>query len=169
MSAETLICVLGSVPIIFANLDLAGQIELSSKLLALRLHVVQHFTRMDTLMKKKVQPLVDALAVGLVEVNDAAGKGAGLFCVVPLENNTWIGDYTGEVLTQIEFQTRYPNHDANYVLTANIDYHIDGRDSERSGHMRYSNHSSTAPNACFTVIRKRRQRHKEVQLVQTLH
>lgn len=110
------------------------------------------------------------LAAGLVEVRDAGpGKGKGLFAAAPLDDGTWIGDYTGEVLTEDQFHARYPKQDADYVLTANLNYHIDARDPVSSGHMRFANHSSVEPaeNTIFTVVRKRKQRHKDIKFFTT--
>ena len=106
---------------------------------------------------------LDALARGLVEVrHTGSAKGMGLFARQELPDNTWVGDYAGEVLTQEQYLRRYPNEDAQYVLAANTDYNIDAADEKRSGFLRYANHSS-AFNMFFDVLRVRGKREKQVK------
>ena len=84
---------------------------------------------------------LDAMALSLVEVRDTgSAKGLGLFARQELSDNTWVGDYVGEVLSQDEYLRRYPNEDAAYVLSANTDYNIDAADPARSSFLRYANH-----------------------------
>lgn len=104
----------------------------------------------------------DAISLGLVEVRDTeTARGQGLFAVAPIALGTYLGDYTGEVLTQEAYLARYPNEDAQYVLEANTDYNIDAADKALSSLMRYVNHSA-APNCYYDVRRQRRQRQKRV-------
>ena len=106
---------------------------------------------------------LDALALSLVEVRDTcSAKGQGLFARRELPDNTWVGDYVGEVLSQEEYLQRYPNEDAAYVLSANTDYNIDAADPARSSFLRYANHSRDF-NMIYTVLRVRGRRQKHVK------
>lgn len=67
----------------------------------------------------------DAMHAGLLEVRQTGtAKGAGLFATRALEENLWLGDYTGEVLSAQAYLQRYPKEDAEYVLSANADYNV---------------------------------------------
>jgi pre-rRNA-processing protein TSR3 len=92
-----------------------------------------------------------------------SAKGQGLFARSELEANLCLGDYTGEVLTQAQYLSRYPNEDATYVLAANTDYNIDAADPRKSSWLRYMNHSSARANCFYEVVRVRRQREKSVR------
>lgn len=106
---------------------------------------------------------LDAMALGLVEVRDTgSAKGMGLFAREALEDNTWLGDYEGEVLTQAQYLRRYPNEDAQYVLAANTDYNIDAADPAKSSFLRFANHSSDF-NIFYDVLRVRGKREKHVK------
>ena len=110
---------------------------------------------------------LDALALSLVEVRDTgSAKGLGLFARQELSDNTWVGDYVGEVLSQDEYLQRYPNEDAAYVLSANTDYNIDAADPARSSFLRYANHSREF-NMIYTVLRVRGRREKHVKFYTT--
>lgn len=110
---------------------------------------------------------LDALALSLVEVRDTgSAKGLGLFARQELADNTWVGDYVGEVLSQDAYLLRYPNEDAAYVLSANTDYNIDAADPARSSFLRYANHSSDF-NMIYTVLRVRGRREKHVKFYTT--
>ena len=84
----------------------------------------------------------DALRRGEVEIRDTGtAKGLGVFATTDLEEQAYIGEYTGEVLTAAAYAQRYPRADAQYVFQVNEDYFIDARDPERSpGPVRYTNH-----------------------------
>jgi len=103
-----------------------------------------------------------AVSLGLVEVLDTGtGRGHGLFAAAPIADGTYLGDYTGEVLTHREYLARYPAEDARYVLSANTDYNIDAADPSAASLLRFLNHS-TSPNCFYDVQRVRRQRQKRV-------
>ena len=87
-------------------------------------------------------PLEDALQRGLIEIRDTGTvKGLGVFATTALEEQTFVGEYTGEVLTAEEYALRYPKGDAQYVFQVNDDYLIDAGDPDRSpGPVRYTNH-----------------------------
>jgi len=107
----------------------------------------------------------DALSRGLVEVrHTGTAKGHGVFALVALVENQWIGDYVGEVLTQAQYTARYPNDDACYVLGANENYNVDAADPSRSSYLRYLNHADAqTANVFFDVHKVRRQRAKEIK------
>ena len=106
----------------------------------------------------------DAFSLGLVEIRHTGGaKGHGVYAVTALANNTWVGDYVGEVLTQSKYLKRYPAEDAEYVLSANEDYNVDAADPSKSSFLRYANHSCDAPNLFFDVQKVRKQREKTVK------
>ena len=59
------------------------------------------------------QQHLDALTLGLVEVRDTqSAKGMGLYARQELPDNTYVGDYVGEVLSEEQYLRRYPNEDA---------------------------------------------------------
>ena len=114
--------------------------------------------------------------VGIIDVNDAlsrglviirhtgTSKGFGVYAAVHMSENTWLGDYIGEVLTQEEYLARYPNEDASYVLGCNEDYNIDAVNPAKSSFLRFLNHAPTPiANTFYEIIRKRKQRHKIVK------
>jgi hypothetical protein len=108
----------------------------------------------------------DALECKLVEVrHTGTSKGHGVFALSDIPENTWLGDYVGEVLTQEEYEERYPLGNASYVLSANESYSIDAADPAKSSYVRYMNHhaSGIGANAFFVVARIRGQREKEVK------
>lgn len=106
----------------------------------------------------------DALSLSTVAVrHTGTAKGFGVFALTDLGENTWLGDYQGEVLTQDKYLARYPNEDASYVLGCNEDYNIDAVDPARSSFLRYLNHASPGANVFFEVVKRRRQRHKDVK------
>ena len=55
-----------------------------------------------------------------------------MFALCEIEENSWLGDYTGEVLSQTKYLRRYPKEDGEYVLSANSDYNIDAADATKS-------------------------------------
>ena len=66
----------------------------------------------------------DLFSQGLVEVRPAEGKGDGVFTLTTIADNSFVGLYTGEVLTHEEYLERYPQEDAEYVMQASCDsYH----------------------------------------------
>ena len=84
---------------------------------------------------------LDALQLDLVVIRDAGAKGLGVFAATDLREQTFVGAYTGEVLTAQEYEQRYPRGDAQYVFQVNDDYLIDAGDPELSpGPIRYTNH-----------------------------
>ena len=107
----------------------------------------------------------DALELGLVAVRNAGGsKGKGLFALADIPEGTFIGEYTGQVLTEEAYLQRYPDADPEYAFEVNDNYIIDAVNPEQSSFLRYANHCPDADsNLLNTVFRKKRQRHKEVK------
>lgn len=107
----------------------------------------------------------DALERTLVEVrHTGTAKGYGVFATQAIRENTWLGDYVGEVLSQSRYLKRYPRENAEYVLGANEDYNVDARDPAKSSYLRYLNHAPTPhANVFFDVVKVRRQRAKSLK------
>ena len=98
------------------------------------------------------------MALGLVEVRHTRShRGLGLFATSALSDGTWLGEYTGEVLSAAEYEGRYPAEDAEYVFAASAEHNIDAASPARSGFLRYVNHSAR-PNVMAAVVRVRRVR-----------
>ena len=69
-----------------------------------------------------------------------------------------------QVLTHEQYLARYPNEDAEYVLSANENYNVDARDPAKSTFLRYANHTdSAAANMFYHVVKVRRQRKKDIK------
>ncbi|KAL1515879.1 hypothetical protein AB1Y20_002494 [Prymnesium parvum] len=89
----------------------------------------------------------DLLWRQLVEVRHTGGsKGLGVFALQEIEENSWVGDYTGEVLRV--------RHYCLLRTTSN---------PETSSYLRYLNHSSSNANVFYDVCKIRRQRAKEAK------
>ncbi len=105
----------------------------------------------------------DAMSAGLVETRHTrTAKGWGLFARGDIPENRWLGDYRGEVLTHAEYLQRYPNEDAEYVLSASADHNIDAASAAKSSFLRFLNHSSS-PNCTYEVQRPRGRPEREVR------
>ena len=79
-------------------------------------------------------------------------KGRGLYARAALEPNTYLFDFTGELLEEEAYRARYPDGvDADYVVCVGKRY-IDAADEDASGCARYMNHARQQPNCvCFTM------------------
>ena len=79
-------------------------------------------------------------------------KGRGLYARAALEPNTYLFDFTGELLEQDAYRARYPDGvDADYVVCVGKQY-IDAADEGASGVARFMNHARQQPNCvCFTM------------------
>ena len=73
-------------------------------------------------------------------------KGDGLYAVKPIAKDTYLFDYSGEVLSEKQYFERYPDGISDYCCVITNDYIIDGQDPGKSGRARYMNHSSKRPN-----------------------
>ena len=79
-------------------------------------------------------------------------KGRGLYARAALEPNTYLFDFTGELLEEEAYRERYPDGvDADYVVCVGKQY-IDAADEGSSGVARFMNHARRQPNCvCFTM------------------
>ena len=84
-------------------------------------------------------------------VLDAGAKGAGLFATCDVSKGSYLFDYTGELLSQAEYNARYPSRVSDYTaaLRAPGDgtmHFIDGRDEVLGSPSRFMNHNDQRPN-----------------------
>lgn len=92
-----------------------------------------------------IQPLAPSASqiLSWLQVQDAGMKGKGLFSLQCIQENTLLGEYLGEVLTQKEFATRYPKGDAEYVFLVSEDVqrrdriYVDAANETKSNIFRY--------------------------------
>ena len=92
-----------------------------------------------------IQPLAPSASqiLSWLQVQDAGMKGKGLFSLQCIEDNTLLGEYLGEVLTQKEFSARYPKGDAEYVFLVSEDVqrrdriYVDAANETKSNIFRY--------------------------------
>lgn len=92
-----------------------------------------------------IQPLAPSASqiLSWLQVQDAGMKGKGLFSLQCIQENTLLGEYLGEVLTQKEFSTRYPKGDAEYVFLVSGDVqrrdriYVDAANETKSNIFRY--------------------------------
>lgn len=83
-------------------------------------------------------------------VLDAGAKGAGLFATETVPRGTYLFDYSGELLSKIEYDARYPSRVSDYCAALRNPegrmFFVDARD-ERQGHpARWMNHNDKKPN-----------------------
>jgi len=83
-------------------------------------------------------------------VSDAGGKGLGLFAMQRVPKGTYLFDYTGDLLTQTEYDVRYPDKVSDYTCglrlpTGQMQF-IDGRDMTLGAPARFMNHDGERPN-----------------------
>jgi hypothetical protein len=87
----------------------------------------------------------DAFAVG-----DAGAKGQGLFVMRSIKKGTFLFDYTGEHLSQMEYNVRYPDSVSDYTVGLRLPNggmnFIDGRHEVLGAPARFMNHDGRSPN-----------------------
>lgn len=86
------------------------------------------------------------LELGYCTVKDAGHKGKGLFANRRIPQNSFLGHYQGEYLTQREYQRRYPLGNSEYTFLVyegqrRDRLYIDARDESKSNPTRFINHS----------------------------
>jgi SET domain-containing protein len=69
----------------------------------------------------------------------AATHGKGAFATRPIPAWRALGSYGGELLTQAQYDARYPDGDAQYVLQLAADVYRDAVDPAQSNWLRYLN------------------------------
>jgi SET domain-containing protein len=81
-------------------------------------------------------------------VVDAGSKGRGLVALAPIRAGDLISEYTGEVLSDVEYKRRMAAYAAAgghfYIMSIGRGEYLDA--ASAGNHMRYMNHSCT-PNA----------------------
>eukprot|EP00762_Andalucia_godoyi_P003956 ANDGO_05736.mRNA.1 hypothetical protein EMIHUDRAFT_97090 len=68
------------------------------------------------------------------------GAGYGLFSQVDIQKNEIVSEYTGRIMTDIDYSLRYPENDAEYVISVGEDLSIDGDDPSATTLARFANH-----------------------------
>ena len=83
-------------------------------------------------------------------VSDAGAKGQPLFAMRPVKKGTFLFDYTGELLSQMEYNVRYPDGVSDYTvglrLPSGVMNFIDGRHEVLGAPARFMNHDGRSPN-----------------------
>ena len=83
-------------------------------------------------------------------VLDAGAKGAGLFATCKVPRGTYLFDYTGELLNQLEYNARYPSRVSDYTAALRAPdgtmSFVDGRDELLGTPSRWMNHNDKQPN-----------------------
>lgn len=75
--------------------------------------------------------------------------GLGLYTLINIKKGDTIGDYTGKIINQKEFDSgKHINN--KYILYVTKDHYIDAENPKKSGYTRYINHSSN-PNCRFVT------------------
>lgn len=104
------------------------------------------------------------LADSNFEVKESTIKnaGKGLFSNSYISKDTYILEYEGEVLTEMEYFYRYPNGDGRYVAEVKQGFinpysiYIDGVDESKSGLARYMNSKSQEDGGANVYWKKQR-------------
>ena len=83
-------------------------------------------------------------------VLDAGAKGAGLFATCHVRKGTYLFDYTGELLNELEYKVRYPSRVSDYTAALRAPdgtmHFRDGRDEVLGSPSRWMNHNDEQPN-----------------------
>ena len=91
-----------------------------------------------------------ALDVASFSVLDAGHKGQGLFASKGIAADTFLFDYTGEVLDFVEYYARYPDGVSDYTAAMRRPsdgamFFVDGRHEQLGSPSRWMNHDAAAP------------------------
>jgi SET domain-containing protein len=81
-------------------------------------------------------------------------KGNGLFSREPIPRGSFLFDYEGERIDEVEYRRRYPDRISDYTVGVKkngVVTFIDGVDPALSGLPRYMNHSAARPNVKMRV------------------
>lgn len=92
-------------------------------------------------------------------VKDAGAKGKGLFAAQDIPADTYICEFSGDLLTRDEYMTRYPGKgQSDYTLGVVNDYDVmyfyDGIDPEKGAPARYMNHDGVEPNIRRRTVKR---------------
>lgn len=98
---------------------------------------------------RSIDPTIAPLSIiDTSRVGDAGFKGLGLFAVEDIEQGVSLGFYEGELLTQSQYASRYPEGQSRYAFLL-LDscqrrerLYIDSADPTKSNLARFMNHAS---------------------------
>jgi hypothetical protein len=84
-------------------------------------------------------------------VMEAGDKGNGLFATEYVPKGTYLFDYTGKLLSKLEYDVRYPNRVSDYCAAlrdpaTGTMHFVDGKDEELGHPSRWMNHDDRKPN-----------------------
>lgn len=139
------------------------------KLLTSTLLIIKYIYCYSYSIKKSIisNSLIESsITKNLLIVKDAGYKGLGLFCDCQLiSKNSYIGEYTGEILTLKDYKRRYINGESQYVFVLSDEDKTQRRDLKyldavniyRSNITRYINHESKNPNLEYRITRRKLQ------------
>ena len=108
-----------------------------------------------------------------VRIADSPGKGLGAFATQRFQQGLVVGDYTGEMITLAQFESRYGDDDmtaaddewlksrtergvsvtGEYIVKVHDDLYVDAEDSDASSWCRFINHDAR-PNLALKVLPK---------------
>jgi len=107
-------------------------------------------------------------------VKESEGKGLGAYTETPILSGAWVGEYSGEILTLDEVQSRYwasrkktltdrrwiksrkkrnQGLTGDYLFDMGDDLYIDGEDADASSWCRFMNHASEDTKECNVETR----------------
>jgi SET domain-containing protein len=113
-----------------------------------------------------------------IDIRQTKKKGLGAFVLTPVLSGAWVGEYSGELLTMKEVQSRYWNKrkrtksdrrwiksrsrrnqgtSGDYLFDMGDELFIDGEDADVSTWCRFMNHASETTNACNVETRSTRE------------
>jgi hypothetical protein len=108
------------------------------------------------------------LQSGAVAIQPAGHKGQGAFAATAIAAGTWLGEYSGELLSQQQLDARYDSGSVRteYVFEAGVgsEVYIDARDPQLSSWHRFVNHAAVAPECNVEVVC-----HPKGELCRTCH
>ena len=90
-----------------------------------------------------------------LRVQDAGGRGRGLFATEFIADGSYLMDYRGDVITLGQFLQRYPSFVGTYVFEVGPETFIDAADPKKSNIARFMNHGTSAQ--ALNVKRVRRK------------
>lgn len=75
-----------------------------------------------------------------VKKSTVPGAGHGLFCSLDIQKGEVISEYDGLLLTDDQYDERYPNNDAQYVIAVGEGLSVDGDDPAATSLAKFANH-----------------------------
>jgi colicin import membrane protein len=96
------------------------------------------------------------LQSGALAIQPAGHKGLGAFAATAIAAGTWLGEYSGELLSQQQLDARYDSGSirTEYVFEAGVgrEMYIDARDPQLSSWHRFVNHAAAGPECNVEVV-----------------